>query len=83
MRCAGNDRIAVMCAKAVPWACHRSLIADALLVRGIRTEHIMSTTHRRPHTLTPFAKVQGTRVTYPAQSKEAPSSERSRAPMRG
>lgn len=82
MRCARNDRIAVMCAEAVPWACHRSLIADALLVRGIRTEHIMSTTHCQPHTLTPFAKVQGTHVTYPAQSKEAPS-ERSRAPMGG
>ncbi len=62
---AKDDRIAVMCAEAVPWGCHRSLIADALLVRGVRVQHIMSTTHSHPHTLTPFAKVNGTRVLYP------------------
>ena len=62
-----RDRIALMCAEAVPWRCHRSLIADALLVRGIRTEDIMSPTRREVHTLTPFAKVRGTAITYPAQ----------------
>ena len=56
---ANQGRIALMCAEAVPWRCHRSLIADALLIRGIRTEDIMSATRRQVHTLTPFAKVQG------------------------
>jgi len=60
--------IALMCAEAVPWRCHRSLIADALLVRGIRTEHIMSPSRRQVHTLTPFAKVRGTTITYPTES---------------
>jgi uncharacterized protein (DUF488 family) len=64
---ANGDRIALMCAEAVPWRCHRSLIADALLVRGIRTEDIMSPTRRQVHTLTPFAKVRGTMITYPAE----------------
>jgi hypothetical protein len=67
IRLAKQDRIALMCAEAVPWRCHRSLIADALLVRGIRTEDIMSLTHRQVHTLTPFAKTPGRVITYPAQ----------------
>jgi uncharacterized protein (DUF488 family) len=62
---ANHDRIALMCAEAVPWRCHRSLIADALLARGIRSGHIMSPTRRQAHTLTPFASVDGTKVTYP------------------
>jgi hypothetical protein len=61
-----------MCAEAVPWRCHRSLIADALLVRGIRTEDIMSPTRRQVHTLTPFAKVQGIKITYPAENLKLP-----------
>jgi uncharacterized protein (DUF488 family) len=61
------DRIAVMCAEALPWRCHRSLLADALLVRGIRSEDILNPTRRHVHALTPFAKVRGTRVTYPAE----------------
>ena len=76
---AKQDRIALMCAEAVPWRCHRSLIADALLVRGIRAEDIMSLTHRQVHTLTPFAKVRGTTITYPTEvpqsSPEKPSSK--------
>ena len=64
---AKQDRIAIMCAEAVPWRCHRSLIADALLVRGIRVEDIMSPTSRTVHALTPFAKVRGTTITYPAE----------------
>jgi uncharacterized protein (DUF488 family) len=67
IRLAKQGRIAIMCAEAVPWRCHRSLIADALLVRGIRTEDIMSPTRRQVHTLTPFAKVRGTVITYPAE----------------
>jgi uncharacterized protein (DUF488 family) len=64
---AKRKRIAIMCAEAVPWRCHRSLIADALLVRGIPAEHIMSLTRRQPHALTPFAKVRGTEITYPPE----------------
>jgi uncharacterized protein (DUF488 family) len=67
MQLANQGRIALMCAEAVPWRCHRSLIADALTARGIRTEEIMSPTRRQIHTLTPFAKICGTTVTYPAE----------------
>ena len=62
---AREERVVLMCAEAVPWRCHRSLIADALLVRGIRTEDIMSLTQRRIHKLTPFAKVHGCTIFYP------------------
>jgi uncharacterized protein (DUF488 family) len=65
---AKQDRIALMCAEAVPWRCHRSLIADALSVRGIRTEDIMSLTRRQLHSLTPFAQVRGTAITYPTEA---------------
>ncbi len=59
------EALAVMCAEAVPWRCHRSLIADALLVRGIRAEEIVSETRTQAHRLTPFARVRGTRIVYP------------------
>ena len=68
IRLASREQVAVMCAEAVPWRCHRSLIADALLVRGVRVEDIMSAKRRQVHRLTPFAKVQGTTVTYPAEA---------------
>lgn len=60
-------RVAIMCAEAVPWRCHRSLIADALVVRDIRAEDIMSLTRRTVHSLTPFAKVFDTTITYPTE----------------
>lgn len=63
---AGREQIAIMCAEAVPWRCHRSMIADALTPLGIAVEHIMTDTDRRPHALTPFARLEGTRVTYPS-----------------
>jgi uncharacterized protein (DUF488 family) len=63
---------AIMCAEAVPWRCHRSLIADALTARGIAVEHIMSATSRKPHTYTPFAQVEGESVTYPGLPLTAP-----------
>ena len=79
---AKQERIAIMCAEAVPWRCHRSLIADALLVRGILTEDIMSPTRCQVHSLTPFAKVRGTTITYSAEAStsnpEKPSAKRSR-----
>ena len=65
---ANRDRVAIMCAEAVPWRCHRSLIGDALTVRGIRTEDIMSLTRRQVHALTPFAVVRGTNITYPTEN---------------
>ena len=64
---ASQARIVLMCAEAVPWRCHRSLIGDALLIRGIRTEDIMSATRRQVHTLTPFAQVRGATITYPSE----------------
>lgn len=67
---ASQERIVLMCAEAVPWHCHRSLIGDALLVRGIRTEDIMSATRRQVHTLTPFAQVCGDTITYPAEDAQ-------------
>lgn len=80
---AKQERVAVMCAEAVPWRCHRSLIADALLARGIRAEDIMSATRRQAHTLTPFAEVRGTAITYPTEApktlREKPSLKRSRS----
>jgi uncharacterized protein (DUF488 family) len=83
---AKQERIAIMCAEAVPWRCHRSLIADALLVRRIRTEDIMSPTRLQIHTLTPFAKVRGTTITYPAENLQLPvkkaSPKRDRSPLK-
>ncbi|MFA6290299.1 MAG: DUF488 domain-containing protein [Victivallales bacterium] len=72
---AKKERIALMCAEAVPWRCHRSLIADALLSRGICTGHIMSPTSRQVHKLTPFAKVHGTQITYPAEESPTPQTK--------
>lgn len=63
---ATNARCALMCAESVPWRCHRSMVGDALLVRGIAVEHIVSGAKRRPHKLTPFAHVDGSVITYPA-----------------
>ncbi len=62
---AGERRTAIMCAEAVPWRCHRSLVADALSVRGLDVVEIMSESSYREHALTPFARVAGTAVTYP------------------
>lgn len=56
---------AIMCSEAVPWRCHRSLVGDALLVRGIDVIDIMSLTSNRPETLTPWARVDGTTIIYP------------------
>ena len=63
---AKQERVVPMCAEGVPWRCHRSLIADALLARGIKASEITSRFRTRPHSLTSFARAEGTRVTYPA-----------------
>ncbi len=77
IRQAARDRIVLMCAEAVPWRCHRSLVADALLVRGVRCEDIRTATKTKPHRLTPFARVRGTKITYPVEGEETEVSERS------
>ncbi len=59
---------AIMCAEAVPWRCHRSLVGDALLIRDVCVMDIMSRTSQKPHTLTSFAQVDGTEITYPEQA---------------
>jgi uncharacterized protein (DUF488 family) len=61
------ERTAIMCAESVPWRCHRSLVADALTARGIEAREIVSETKATPHKLTPFARVDGTNVTYPPE----------------
>jgi hypothetical protein len=84
MQLAKKQRLTLMCAEAVPWRCHRSLIADALLARGVPVEHIMSLTSLQPHKLTPFAHIEGYRVTYPtdAASESALSREAIKAPRK-
>ena len=62
---AQRDRVALMCAEAVPWRCHRSLIADALVVHGVATCEIVSPKRLHAHTLTPFARVSGQEISYP------------------
>jgi uncharacterized protein (DUF488 family) len=66
IQAAKREQVAIMCAEAVPWRCHRSLIGDALEVRGIAVEDIMSSTRTQAHELTSFAMVEGSHVTYPA-----------------
>jgi uncharacterized protein (DUF488 family) len=61
---------AIMCAEAVPWRCHRSLVGDALLVRDVEVLDIMTPKSAKPHKLTSFAHVEGTTITYPPESRE-------------
>jgi uncharacterized protein (DUF488 family) len=71
-RIASRHPTAVMCAEAVPWRCHRSLIADALTVAGWRVLHIQSRRTARPHRRTPFLEARGATLRYPAPSKAVP-----------
>lgn len=66
---AAQEPTAIMCAEAVPWRCHRSLIADALLVRGIDVLEIASASRATPLTLHDWARVEGDRVTYPGEQQ--------------
>jgi DNA-3-methyladenine glycosylase II len=66
-----DGAVAIMCAEAVPWRCHRSLVADALTVRGARVEHITGPRRASPHHLTPFAERDGERLTYPPDRRLA------------
>ncbi len=69
---ARHEGVALMCAEAVPWRCHRSLIADALVARGLEVEHIMSATRRQKHALRPWVVVNGKRITYPPEAGSEP-----------
>lgn len=62
---AAAHTVAIMCAEAVPWRCHRSLVADALTVRGVEVLHVTGASRPSPHSLTPFARVENGRITYP------------------
>jgi uncharacterized protein (DUF488 family) len=64
--------LALMCAEALPWRCHRSLISDALLVRHVKVLHIISKDNTITHELTEFAHVEGNQITYPLFTKETP-----------
>jgi uncharacterized protein (DUF488 family) len=66
MSAAAIEPTAIMCAEAVPWRCHRSLVADALLIRGWQVIDLFSPKSAKPHNLTDFAKVDGTHLTYPS-----------------
>ena len=70
MELAKKSPTAIMCAEAVPWRCHRSLVGDALVVREVSVQDIMSATSVKPHTLTSFAVTNGTTVTYPGDEAD-------------
>ena len=65
-----DGALALMCAEAVRWRCHRSLVADALYARGVEVLHITSRTRAEPHKLTPFAELHGRQVLYPGSREE-------------
>lgn len=67
---AADQPTVIMCAEAVPWRCHRSLIGDALLIRNIEVMDILGEKASKPHRLTPWAKVDGEEITYPGDSGE-------------
>ncbi|HLN44760.1 MAG TPA: DUF488 domain-containing protein [Candidatus Sulfotelmatobacter sp.] len=64
--------VTVMCAEALPWRCHRSLLADTLVVRNVKVQHIISKDSCMDHKLSEWAHVEGTKITYPLFSKETP-----------
>lgn len=65
---ARERRVVLMCAEAVPWRCHRSLIADALTARGVAVRHITGRGRDEAHRVTPWARIRGTTVTYPGSA---------------
>ncbi len=82
MEMARREQVALMCAEAVPWRCHRSLIADALTVRGVQVEHILGAGRRQRHALTPWARAEGDTVTYPAGAESTAGTRKIRADRR-
>lgn len=67
IKLAERSPTSVMCAEAVSWRCHRSLVGDALLVQGVEVLDIMTEKHTPSHSLTSFAHVEGKMITYPAE----------------
>jgi len=67
---AKEKRVAILCAEAVPWRCHRSLIGDALLIRNIKVEDIFDERTSKPHILTAWAKVEANKISYPGPQSE-------------
>ena len=67
IKIAAARRTAIMCAEAVPWRCHRSLIADALASKGWMVRDIMSRTVTARHRQTPFLKIRKGRLEYPEE----------------
>jgi uncharacterized protein (DUF488 family) len=86
IKLSGTKPSALMCAEAVPWRCHRSLVADALTALKFPVEHIMSASRANPHKLTSFARVRGKKVTYPSdrpirrKATSLKSKEKSKSP---
>ncbi len=85
-----SDHAAIMCAEAVPWRCHRSLVADALTVHGVPVEHIYYDARKRetgghsrrePHKLTSFLRVQNQHLWYPAEDDLFASSPETLTPQ--
>jgi uncharacterized protein (DUF488 family) len=72
MALARENRVALMCAEALPWRCHRILLSDALTVRHIKVEHVLNSEHKFNHELSPSAVVEGTKITYPLYANETP-----------
>ena len=72
MALARENCVAVMCAEALPWRCHRSLLSDALVARHVQVLHIISKTDTINHQLNELAHVEGYSVTYPLYTKESP-----------
>jgi uncharacterized protein (DUF488 family) len=70
---ARESNTAIMCAEAVPWRCHRSLIADAMILRGWNVLEIVSARPPKPHKLTSFLRVVDGRLTYPPEDMERPA----------
>ena len=69
---AQENLLTLICAEALPWRCHRSLISDALVVRHIKVQHIISVTSLINHEVSEMAQVEGTKITYPLYPKETP-----------
>ncbi|VVM07532.1 DUF488 domain-containing protein [Methylacidimicrobium tartarophylax] len=72
---ARKSRLVLLCAETVPWRCHRSLIADALVARGLPVRHLLDARHGQPHQLTPWARVRGRQVTYPSACARSTSAD--------
>ena len=83
IKLAKQKRSAIMCAEAVPWRCHRSLIVDALTVRGIRAAHIVSGKRVQVHTLTSFGRARGNCIVYPAVGAEGVEPPHARESLKG